>query len=727
MLQKLFRIGSLTALVAVVACAGAPPPDPKEGGQGANATTGKDKTTTVDLDKTVEKTGAPLPAAKGGQRSRGAEGAADDEGDTIAGAGDAFGHGPQGVPGGATAAGPVRVVAPAELGIWTGGNDVDQGEGAKSPVPVTAADPSWGSPKALVTIVEFSDLECPFCARAAGTIKELQRIYGKDQLRVVWKNFPLEFHKNARPAAEAAMALFQKKGSPWFFAYEEALFAGRIDWQVIDGALPKGFSRKDVDAELQKGAVQKKIDEDMALGKQLGVTGTPAFFINGVLLSGAQPVDSFRPVIDEQIAAARKATAAGTADEKVYLTLSTQNYKKPADRPSPGGSAAPAEDPKTVWRVPVDTSPVKGKNTAPVTLVMFTDFQCPFCVRVTPTIDQLSRDYGDKLRIVYKNAPLPFHKRAKPAAELAMEARAQKGDAGFWKVHDLLFAANGKLEDADLLDIATTAGLDVKKAKDAIENEKHASRIEQDQDLADDVQALGTPHFFINGRRLVGAQPIEKFKALIDEELTKAEATIKKGTAAAKLYDSIIKEGKSAGLEKKNIPAPTKDNPSRGPANAKVVVQVFSDFQCPFCQRVEATLKDLDAAFPGKIRFVWRNRPLPFHTNAMPAAIAAMEAYKQKGSEGFWKLHDAFFQDQTKLDRKGIEETAAALGLDPQKIGAAIDNGTHKTLISADEKIADDAKITGTPAFVINGYFVSGAQPLEKFKKVVNRALKEAK
>ncbi|MRG94138.1 DsbA family protein [Polyangium spumosum] len=709
MLVKLYRIGFVTALSAAIACGPAPAPQaasPGAGSQGPSDQAGAAQEGAESADK-----GAALPrAARAGGEGDGEL--------AVAGSG----RGPRDDVGGF----PPRPVAPAEVGNWTGGNEVDTGEGAKSPVPVTAADPSWGSPKAPVTIVAFSDLECPFCGRAAGTLADLARIYGKDQLRIVWKNFPLDFHKNARPAAEAAMAVFKLKGAPWFWAYHDALFAGRIDPQVIDGSLPRGLTRKNIDAALASGDIARKVQDDIDLGKKVGVMGTPAFFINGVHLSGAQPVDKFRAIIDEQIAAARKATAGGTAPEKVYAVLSAQNYQKPEDRPDARPSQ-PAEDTKTVWRVPVDGSPVRGKNTALVTLVTFTDFQCPFCIKVTPTLEQLARDYGDKLRIVYKNNPLPFHKDAEPAAELALEARAQKGDAAFWKAHDLLFAQNGKLAPEDLESVARSLGIDLKKASAAIENKKHKARIEQDQDLADDVQATGTPHFFINGRRLVGAQPIDKFKALIDEEITKAEVMVKKGTPAAKLYDTLIKDGKAATFEKVPVPAVTKDNPSRGPANAKVVVQIFSDFECPFCKRVGPTLDELQAAFPGKLRFVWRNKPLPFHKNAMPAAMAAMEAYKQKGNDAFWKMHDAFFQDQTQLDRAGIERTAAALGLDVQKVLAAIDGQTHKALIDADLAAADKAKVSGTPAFVINGYFISGAQPLGKFKKAVSLALKEAK
>lgn len=724
MRSNVLRLGFVSTMIAAVACSGSPPPSPK--GPGAeNVQAPTDKTVVVATDdsgKDAESAVAAKGAGQGAPERRIAGRGNADEGD-----GDGFGVGMigGGVPG-EVAAPPAPPVTPAELGQWTGGDEADPGFGAQSPIPVTSADPSWGSPKALVTIVTFSDLECPFCAKATNTLDELRRIYGKDQLRIVWKNYPLSFHRNARPAAEAAMAVFAMRGSPWFFAYHDALFSRRLDPNVIDGSLPRGLARREIDAVIAKGAVTKKIEDDIALANLVGVRGTPAFFINGVFLSGAQPTASFRAIIDEQIAAAKKAIAGGTAPPRVYAVLSAQNYQKPADRPG-AAPARPAEDTTTVWKVPLEGSPSRGKATAQVTMVIFSDFQCPFCIRASATVETLVREYGDKLRVVYKSNPLAFHSRAEAAAHLALEARAQKGEPAFWKAHELLYAANGKLEDLDLQGIATTMGLDVKKVMDAVLNRKHLALIDKDQNLAEDIEANGTPQFFINGRRIVGAQQPEKFREIIDEEIKHAEGMMKKGTAAAKVYDTIIKDGKTTVYEKVNVPAPTKDQPTRGPANAKVVVQMFSDFQCPFCKRAADTMVELDAAFPGKIRFVWRNMPLPFHPNAMPAALAAMEAWKQKGSEGFWGMHDAFFKDQSQLDRTGIEKTASALGLDPQRVLAAVDGETYKALIEADRKVAESVKISGTPGFVINGYLITGAQPLSKFKKIVNRALAEAK
>ncbi len=723
MRSKVFRLGFVSTMIGAVACSGAPTPSPTTPGA-ATAASPADKSVVVATNDAA----AADPGAKGGATAGAPEkriGRGGVQG--IGGEGDGFrgkvfaDEGPE-----MAEESPQPPVTPAELAPWTGGDEIDAGFGAQSPIPVTAADPSWGSPRALVTIVTFSDLECPFCARATRTLDELRKIYGKDQLRIVWKNYPLAFHKNARPAAEAAMAVFALRGAAWFFAYHDALFSHRLAPSVIDGALPRNTSRREIDAVLAKGEVAKKIDDDIALANLVGVRGTPAFFINGVFLSGAQPVESFRAIIDEQIAAAKKSIAGGTVPARVYAFLSAQNYQKPADRPGATPSR-PAEDTTTVWKVAIDGSPIRGKNTAPVTMVMFSDFQCPFCIRASATVDTLAREYGDKLRVVYKSNPLSFHTRAEAAAHFALEARAQKGDAGFWKAHDMLYGSSGKLEDGDLQAIAGILGIDGKKALDAVHNRKYLGIIEKDQSLAEDIEANGTPHFFINGRRIVGAQQLEKFREIIDEEIKHAEGMIKKGTPAAKLYDAIIKDGKITVYEKVTIPAPTKDHPSHGPANAKVTIQMFSDFECPFCKRAAETMHDLDTEFPGKLRFVWRNMPLPFHKNAMPTALAAMEAWKQKGAEGFWPMHDAFFKDQSQLDRLGIEKTAASLGLDVGKVLAAVDGQTYKGLIDADKKIAEGAKITGTPGFVINGYYISGAQPLSKFKKIVSRALAEAK
>src|SRR5262249_15782835 len=153
--------------------------------------------------------------------------------------------------------------------------------------------------------------------------------------------------------------------------------------------------------------------------------------------------------------------------------------------------------------------------TAPVTIVEFADFQCPYCVRAEETLKQVAARYGDKVRFVWKNMPLPGHKRAEPAALLAAEAYAEKGAAAFREARGLLLAQNGQVEDADLEAVAKAAGLDPTRVSLGLSKRRRLGVIEDDLDLADDAEVTGTPTFFVNGRKLVGAQPFEVFRALV--------------------------------------------------------------------------------------------------------------------------------------------------------------------------------------------------------------------
>ncbi|HEX3776402.1 MAG TPA: thioredoxin domain-containing protein [Polyangiaceae bacterium] len=604
-------------------------------------------------------------------------------------------------------------------------------------VPVSAKDPQWGSPTAPVTIVAISDFQCPFCSRVEPTLKQIRDKYGPEKVRMVWKNNPLPFHQNARPTAEAAMAVFGLKGSDAFWKFHDNAFANQqaLTPENFDKwAVEAGVDKAKFDAAVASKKFSAKIDEDMALSSKIGANGTPAFRINGVTVSGAQPLEKFTEVIDAQLTEAQKLIASGTPKSAVYTTLTNKNQTAQPDSNKPDNKPKPdaEEEDKSVWKVPVlDDDPVKGPKDALVTIVEFSDFQCPFCKRVEDTLKQVSDTYGNDVRFVWKDNPLPFHPRAKPSATLARFAYVKKGDKGFWDAHDQLFASNPKLEDDDLKGIAEKIGLNWDDVKKAIDGNKFGDKFDASIDLGSDLQARGTPHFFINGVRLSGAQPFEAFKKAIDEQLAKAKAVMARGVPRAKVYDEIMKEGKEPPPpEKKDIAAPDATDPVKGGPNAKVVIQEFSDFQCPFCKRVEPTVQAIEKEYGNKIKFVWRHMPLPFHKNAPTAAEAAQEVFAQKGSAAFWTFHDKVFgadgDDTARTDRANLEKIAQDMGLDMDKFKNALDNNTHKAKIDADAELGNKAGINGTPAFVINGYYISGAQPEGTFKKLINRALKEA-
>jgi protein-disulfide isomerase len=588
-------------------------------------------------------------------------------------------------------------------------------------IPIEADDATWGSRLAPVTIVEFSDFQCPFCSKASGTIEELKRSYGPDKLRIVFKHYPLPFHQNARPAAEAAQGVLEIAGQGAFWAFHDLLFGNQQ--QLGDDAYMRfarsvGANASALRAGLDAHTWAPKVQNDEDTAKKVGVSGTPAFYINGTALSGAQPIDKFRQVIDAEAAKAQEKLTAGTSRDRLYKTLAQANFKKPVDDDDDDDVVT-----QDVWMVPVGSSPVRGPKSALVTIVEFGDYQCPYCKKAEATVSALLKSYGNDVRLVWKNEPLAFHPRAEPAAQAALEARAEKGDTGFWDAHDKLFAASA-LEDSDLLAAVQAAGVDPKKAMAAISGHKYQRQIDADTDLGDDVQANGTPHFFINGRRMVGAQPEAKFRAIIDEELKKAKAQVAAGTAAEKLYDAIIKSGKGGlVLEKKSV-VPLASAPARG--SGVVLIQEFADFECPYCKKAEDTLKEVLKNYPNKVKIVWRNMPLSFHSHAELAAEAAMEAQAQKGNAGFYKMHELLFAAASGLDRPALETYATQAGLDLTKFKTSLDTHFHKPAIDADAAIAQAASISGTPAFVIGPYFLNGAQPYNKFRRIIEQVLKES-
>jgi protein-disulfide isomerase len=192
-------------------------------------------------------------------------------------------------------------------------------------VPKGPLSPYAGLETAKITLVAFTDYQCPYCGKAETTLKELQGIYGAD-LRIVWKDLPLVMHKSAKSAAIAARAV-GRQGNDKFVAMHTLLFANQAAWSA-DPALFESYAstipglnieqwRKDlVDPE-----TTKLVETDLALATSLGVNATPTFFINGESLSGAQPITKFQEVAERQKTRADGLLASGIAPEKIYQEM----------------------------------------------------------------------------------------------------------------------------------------------------------------------------------------------------------------------------------------------------------------------------------------------------------------------------------------------------------------------------------------------------------------------
>jgi protein-disulfide isomerase len=191
-----------------------------------------------------------------------------------------------------------------------------------------------------------------------------------------------------------------------------------------------------------------------------------------------------------------------------------------------GEKAEAAKEASARVQISVGNAPTVGPASAPVTLVVFSEFQCPFCARAADTLEALEARYGDELRIAFKNRPLPMHDRAPQLARAALAANEQ---GRFWELHDLLFDGVRTHQKVDVEKAAEQLGLDLRRFRSDLADPRLAERVEADNAEAVRLDVRGTPTFFVNGRRVTGAQPVTVFRELIDEELRTAGRPVPAG------------------------------------------------------------------------------------------------------------------------------------------------------------------------------------------------------
>lgn len=193
--------------------------------------------------------------------------------------------------------------------------------------------------------------------------------------------------------------------------------------------------------------------------------------------------------------------------------------------------------------------------------------------------------------------------------------------------------------------------------------------------------------------------------------------------AAKELFEKLRAENKVE-ITLAEPPKPRIDveakGPAMGPADAKVTIVEFSDFECPFCSKGRENVAKVMAKYEGKVRLVFRQFPLSFHAHAKKAGEAALCADAQGK---FWAYHDALFAEQKKLAPADLKATAKTLGLDEAAFAKCLDDGAMEKTLSADMAAGAKAGVTGTPAFFINGVMLSGAQGPEAFEHIIDQEL----
>jgi protein-disulfide isomerase len=250
----------------------------------------------------------------------------------------------------------------------------------------------------------------------------------------------------------------------------------------------------------------------------------------------------------------------------------------------------------------------------PITILVFSDFESFPCARSASVLSSLLGE-NKQVRLIFKHAPAV----TSPTSHLAHEAALAAGAQGkFLEMHDLLFANQKHLGLDDLIRYATEIHLDVAAFREALARHTFAPVVEHDLAEAVGLGVTTKPTFFINGRRLVGAQGAPAIRAVLDSVL----AGIKRDPlppASVPVEDISLEQA-----------------PQRGPISAPLTVVQFSDFECGFCQAEADVMKELMRAYPGRIRWAFKHYPLPFHKNAQLAHEAALAAGEQgKGDARF--------------------------------------------------------------------------------------------
>jgi protein-disulfide isomerase len=440
-------------------------------------------------------------------------------------------------------------------------------EGQRFRAKIDEQDPATGAAIPLVTIVEYSDFQCPYCGKLAETLHDVVGEYGQD-VKLVFKQFPLPMHPQAEPAARAALAAHQQ-GKFWelhdkLFANQKALSDEDLEAYARGAGLDIERWRKDFGGE----ALRQEVRAEADVGRQLGVSVTPTFYVNGRSFNGAQSAEQVRSIIEDELAAARRLLAAGVKREELYARFLHAAPPLPgsAAQPAAAAPAAPAEAKPAIPGVAADAQPnpadeygeasrvpnygvptgkdrpTKGPADALVTIVEFGAFDCEACRSAQPAVQKILAKYPSDVRLVFRHlAETPVARRS---AQIAVAAHQQ---GKFWEAHDKLLQSSGDFTPDTAQQLAKDIGLDVETFMRDLRDRGDTGALKQIQeDLAVvDVfrGSAAAPLFFVNGRYLDSKATFEDLDRLVQEEKTKAQAfqSEKNVVDKTQLYDSMIR------------------------------------------------------------------------------------------------------------------------------------------------------------------------------------------
>lgn len=344
---------------------------------------------------------------------------------------------------------------------------------------------------------------------------------------MAYRHLPLDFHDQAKPAAQAALAALKQKK---FWEYSDKLFANQESlnsdlYVTLAEELKLDINQFKSDMFSEDTAAQ--IQADGILASSAEIDGTPTFLVNGLKLVGALPFDSFDMVVKTQLSRVNTRVKAGKKPYQARGEVSQLNLMR-APRKDGGSRKLPA-----LRRVPINNAPKKGAVDPLVTIVVFSGFACSHCKTMAKTYDEIVAAYPNDVQLVFQQYPLDSQKPGLLAAEAALEAHAQ---GKFWSYHDILFNNPDALSESDLIQHGKSVGLNVSKLRAALKKRTHRTSVEKIKYQGVNLSVAGTPCSFINGKQIEGAHPVEKIKEMIDEALTQAKQFVDSGKVPRKNF-----------------------------------------------------------------------------------------------------------------------------------------------------------------------------------------------
>jgi protein-disulfide isomerase len=397
--------------------------------------------------------------------------------------------------------------------------------------------------------------------------------------------------------------------------------------------------------------------------------------------------------------------------------------------PSQSTHARPWRDALRVDRLAIripDFTPARGAASPLVTIVHFGDYTHPDSIAQAKIIGDALTKWPDDIRVAFVHVPQNPSKLARQLAQLAAAAGAQHR---FWEAHDRLFAQPvGKLEDAGK--VLAGIGIDVDAALKATEDRVHAPWLAGSITSARELGIARPGVVMVNGRspddvalgELIAAER-DTMASLVADGLPRADIYAEL-LASASMPAPLAPPPKPGELDGAvNYAIPVAGRPVVGPPDALITITVFSDFQCPFCQRAHGICAELRRRHPDDVRCAFHNLPLPFHSRARELARAALAA---DALGKFWEMHDAIFAiDAGAPD--GWKAAAKRANLDPKKLVRGMKSAEVARRIAEDERLAKALGVSGTPTFFVNGRPMPGANDVDAFEAVIAEELPKAR